>query len=217
MINLAIKTQKKAKSEKGALDKSLAYKNELARLSFRTEELDHFYETRMWIEKGVNHFKYNHTIRPQTLEELRNVAVAHVKERWRTYKRAGDSITGGLVLQMTMTCLKKYIAKDNTILSHPHPERMTKKEDQNPFAKIAERNPSRKDRQHQEDLRIDIKNLERDCLTLEGRIVLDCKQSEDTNAEIKFILEALGHRSVQHLLYKEIEAIIKLLIGKGYP
>jgi len=59
MIKLTIKYQKKAKSKKGALDKNLAYKNELARLSFRTEELDHFYKTRKWIEKGLNYFKYN--------------------------------------------------------------------------------------------------------------------------------------------------------------
>ncbi len=217
MIKLAIKNQKKAKSKKGALDKNQAYLNELARLSFHTEELEHFSETSKWREKPLKRFKKYPKIRLQIKDELDNVARVHVKERWAVYKRDGRPITGGLVMQMTLTFLKKYIAKDKIILSHPHPERMTKKEDQNRLAKIAEENPSRRERQYQEDLRIDIKKLERESLTPEGRIVLNGKRAGYTNAEIKSKLKALGNKSLQHLLYKNIKAIKKLLILKGYP
>lgn len=197
--------------------KKLAYEIEYARLSFRTEELEHFYETKKWIQKGLDHFRNSHTGRPQIMEELRGEAVAHVKERWREYKRAGKPITGGLVLRMTLTCLKKHIAKNETILSHPHPERMKKREEYERLAKIAEEKLSWREKQIQENLRIDIKDIKRDSLTLEGRIVMDGKREGETNAEIKYKLEALGHRSVQHLLYEKIEAIRELLKKKGYP
>ncbi|TET71856.1 MAG: hypothetical protein E3J56_06220 [Candidatus Aminicenantes bacterium] len=195
------------------------YEAEYARLSFRTEELEHFYETKEWIRKGLGHFRNSHTGRPQIMEELRNVAVAHVKERWREYKRAGKPVTGGLVLRMTLTCLKKHIAKNETILSHPHPERMKKREEYERLAKIAisEEKLSCREKQMQENLRIDIKDIKRDSLTLEGRIVMDGKREGETNAEIKYKLEALGHRGVQHLLYEKIDAIRELLKKKGYP
>jgi len=194
------------------------YEAEYARLSFRTEELEHFYDTKEWIQKGLNHFRNSHTGRPQIMEELRNVAVAHVKERWREYKPAGKPVTGGLVLRMTLTCLKKHIARNETILSHPHPERMKKREEYERLAKIAvaEEKLSWREKQKQENLRIDIKDIKRDSLTLEGRIVIDGKREGKTNEEIRLTLTAIGHRSVQHLLYEKMDVFRELLKKKGY-
>jgi len=208
--------QKGAKRKEAVRDKNLTYKNELLRLSFRTEELEEFWETRKWIEKGLNHFRNHHTIRPQTKEELRNVAVSHVKERWGVLKRAGKPVTGGLVLRMTVTFLKKYIAKDRTILSYPHPERAENKEDAERLAKIAEDKLSWKQKQAQNDLKMDIENM-KDSLTFEGRIVLDSKINGHTNDEIRLRLDAVGSKSVQHLLYEKMEAIKELFKGMGYP
>jgi hypothetical protein len=194
-------------------DKILAYKICLARLSFQTRELKHFDETEDWIEQGFEHFINIGTF---TKKELRNIATAHVIERWEVYKRAGNPVTGGLVRRMTITYLKKYIAKDKSILSNPHPERSKKRKYYERLAVISEEKLSWKERQFQEDLKLDLKRIERESLSPEGKIVLNCKREGMTNSEIVIVLKALGYRSLQHLLYKEFEHIEKLLRNKGY-
>lgn len=203
----------KAKSKRKKLDKKLIYENELARLSFRTEELHQFYETREWIEKGRDRFRNKHEVRPQIKEELLNVAVVHVMKRWRVYEKP---ITGGLVLMMTVTCLKKYIAKDNGFLSCIHPKFLTNKDENRP-EKTEGVKPSWRERQFREDLRIDLKDIERERLTPEGRVVFNGILSGETHDDIKLTLAALGYKGGQHLLYKEKEAIREVIREMGYP
>lgn len=198
------------------------FKRELARIekerqrkAFHTKELTRFSQTTPWMKRGINHFKAAHTVREEIREELGAVASIHIKEQWRELKRRGDPITGGLVLRMTLRCLRRYAATDRTVLSYPHPERVKEEEEAQRLAELREEELTWKERAFQQTLRIDVRAV-KNGLTVEGQNVLEGKRNGETSKEIRERLEVLGCRNSKRFIYNQLEIIRERLRERGY-
>lgn len=182
---------------------------ERARLVFQSVELDEFQDAEKWIELAVMQFKKAHFLRPQLCEEIENVAFEHVQGRWENYAKP---ITAGLILVMVKTYLEKYIAKDKSLFSNPHPERHTAEEELNSlFLKVQ----TWQERETWKDTLLDIRKV-KNLLSKEGRLILDALLAEDTISEIITTLKGKKHNSGLKFLYKQIASIKKHFVKLGY-
>ena len=170
----------------------------------------------VYTENPTLPFLKRYSVRPQIEDELENVATVYVKEQWERDRQAGKQVTGGLVFRVTLTCLEKHIIKDRELLSSSHPERIKTNEERERLAKVVEEPLSYQERQYQENLRIDVKNI-KDNLNIEGLIIIKGKLEERTNIEIRVKLEGLGYKNGSKFLYGQLAEIREFLKDKGYP
>lgn len=190
---------------------------EYARLAYPTAVVESIYECRIWIAMGVWWYLRNHPeLRKQAKEEVYNEAILFTMKRWQEWKRAGKPVTGGLVRLSVIKHLKVWGAGNGRSLSHPHPERFSKRKEWERLAKLAEPKLNWKERQMQENLRIVIKDIKED-LPPDQREVLTLKLENSAHRTIEIRLEEIGFRDVRRRVNKALDAIRGYLEKKGYP